>query len=31
MELVEFVRVSVQLAYEELYRVRKSPHSEQRH
>jgi len=31
MELVEFVRVSVQLAFEELYRVRKSPHSEQRH
>jgi uncharacterized protein YgfB (UPF0149 family) len=31
IELVEFVRVSVQLAYEELYRVRKTPHSEQRH
>ena len=31
MELVEFVRVSVQLAFEELYRVRKSPQSEQRH
>ena len=31
IELVEFVRVSVQLAFEELYRVRKSPSSEQRH
>lgn len=31
MELVEFVRVSVQLAFEELYRVRKSPKREQRH
>ena len=31
MELVEFVRVSVQIAFEELYRIRKSPHGEQRH
>jgi uncharacterized protein YgfB (UPF0149 family) len=31
LELVEFVRVSVQLAFEELYRVRKSPKREQRH
>jgi len=31
MELVEFVRVSVQLAFEELHRVRKTPNGEQRH
>jgi len=31
MELVEFVRVSVQLSYEELHRVRKSASGEQRH
>ena len=31
MELVEFVRVSVQLAFEELYRVRSTPNREQRH
>ena len=31
MELVEFVRVSVQLAFEELYRVRKTPNSEKHH
>lgn len=31
IELVEFVRVSVQLTYEELYRVRKSSSDKQRH
>ncbi|MAF84602.1 MAG: UPF0149 family protein [Gammaproteobacteria bacterium] len=31
VEIVEFVRVSVQLAFEELYRVRKSPNEKQRH
>jgi hypothetical protein len=31
IELVEFVRVSVQLTYEELHRVRKSANGEQRH
>ncbi len=31
MEIVEFVRVSVQLAFEELHRVRKSPGGEQHH
>jgi len=31
MELVEFVRVSVQLTFEELYRVRSAPGDEQRH
>ncbi len=31
MELVEFVRVSVQLTYEELHRVRKSSHGTQHH
>jgi len=31
MEIVEFVRVSTQLAYEELHRIRKSPNGERRH
>ncbi len=31
IEIVEFVRVSVQLAFEELYRIRKSPRGEQQH
>lgn len=31
MELVEFVRVSVQLAYEELHRVRNSSSGKQHH
>ena len=31
MELVEYVRVSVQLSFEELYRVRQQPDQPQRH
>ena len=31
MELVEFVRVSAQLVYEELHQLRKTPNGEQRH
>ena len=31
MELVEYVRVSVQLSFEELYRLRRQPEQSQRH